>query len=368
VQQENPKASEEPISFALSWNHPGIIEASHRIFRPWNSLTMDRILAPFQKRNILLFYFPRGKQNFDVRWPIFDLNQEAATMKEMIARTALVLALGMTILCANSAAQSKKSIFVITDAEGVAGICRQDQTDPKDSEHRQLLTGEINAAVTGFLAGGADEVVVWDGHDGSQTLSAATIHPQAKLLIGALGASMTLERHYAGLAFLGQHSRANVRAGIMAHSYSSLGIQNLLMNNKPVGEIETRAALAGWYNTPVIFLSGDQAATEELRAIVPDAELVQVKEGLARYTCISLSASAAQARIREGATRAMQKIGQIKPYKIEGPVTFQIEHTTRNSLSIDAGLAPGAEVLDDRTIRFRGKDFWEAWTRSRANF
>ena len=62
----------------------------------------------------------------------------------------------------------------------------------------------------------------------------------------------------------------------------------------------------------------------------------------------------------------MQKIGQIRPYKIEGPVTIQIEHTTRNSLSVDAGLAPGAEVVDDRTIRYRGKDFMEALTRWRG--
>src|ERR1700750_1799115 len=80
----------------------------------------------------------------------------------------------------------KGTIFLITDAEGVGGVCRQDQTDPKDQEMRQLLTGEINAAVEGFYAGGADEVLVWDGHDGSQTLSTLTIHPKAKLLMGAL--------------------------------------------------------------------------------------------------------------------------------------------------------------------------------------
>jgi len=260
--------------------------------------------------------------------------------------------------------QAKKSIFVITDAEGVAGICRQDQTEPKDPELRQLLTGEANAAVEGFLAGGADEVVVWDGHDGSQTLSAATIHPKAKLLMGGLGVTMSLERGYAALAFVGQHSLAGVRAGIMAHSYSSLGIQDMLMNGKPVGEIGTRAALAGWYNVPVIFLSGDQTAAKELLDIVPNAEVAVVKEGLARYTCISLSAQAARELIREKARRAMEKLPQIKPYRVEGPVTFEYEYTTRNSLPIDAHRRPGAEVVNDRTIRYRGKDFFEAWTRA----
>src|ERR671927_1654126 len=98
------------------------------------------------------------------------------------------------LLCASSLWAQKKTIFLITDAEGVGGVCRQEQTEPKDAEMRQLLTGEINAAVEGFLAGGADEVIVWDGHDGSQTLSALTIHPRAKLIIGNLGLTILLER------------------------------------------------------------------------------------------------------------------------------------------------------------------------------
>ncbi len=261
-------------------------------------------------------------------------------------------------------AQSKKVVFLITDAEGVAGVCRQDQTDPKDQEMRQLLTGEINAAVDALYAGGADDVIVWDGHDGSQSLSALTIHPRSQLIIGDLGVTMTLERHYAAVGFVGQHARANRKGGIMAHSYSSLGIQTMLMNGKPVGEIETRAALAGAFHVPVIFLSGDQAAADDLKAIVPDAELAVVKEGFSNYACQTLSAPAARDLIRDRAHRAMQRVDEIKPYKIEGPVTIQIEYTTRNALGVDANLRPGAEVIDARTIRYSGKDFMEAWTRS----
>src|SRR3989442_10564230 len=202
---------------------------------------------------------------------------------------------------ASSWAQARKTIFMITDAEGVAGVCRQAQTDRKDVELRQLLTGEINAAVDGFLSGGADEVVVWDGHDGSQTLSALTIHPKAKLLMGSMGPGMTMERGYAAVAFVGQHGRANSRGGVMAHSYSSLGIQKILMNGKPVGEIETRTALAGWYGVPVILLSGDQAAASDLRAIVPAAEIAVVNEGLGSYACLPLSASAARNPIHDSA-------------------------------------------------------------------
>src|SRR5215831_1951311 len=155
----------------------------------------------------------------------------------------------LAIGAALSLAGQTKSVFMITDAEGVAGICRQEQTDPKDNEMRELLTGEINSAVAGFFDGGATDVFVWDGHDGSATLSVLTIDPRARLIMGGLPSTMLLERRYSAVAFVGQHARANSPGGVMAHSYSSLGIQNIRMNGKPVGEIETRTALAGWFNT-----------------------------------------------------------------------------------------------------------------------
>ena len=275
----------------------------------------------------------------------------------------LILVLSLAAVCAFG---QKKTVLMITDAEGVGGVCRQDQTDPKDPEMRQLLTGEINAAVEGLLAGGADEVVVWDGHDGSQTLSTLTIHPKAKLLMGSVGASMMMERGWSAVAYVGQHSKANVKGGIMAHSFSSLGIQKMTLNGKTVGEIDMIAAMAGQFGIPAVFLSGDKAAAEELREIVPQAELAVVKEGLARYTCISLSAQSARDLIRERARKSVALIGKVKPYRLEGPVTLEIESTTRNTLGPDAELRPGSEIVDSQTIRFRGKDVLEVWQRYRA--
>ena len=80
---------------------------------------------------------------------------------------------------------------------------------------------------------------------------------------------MTLDRGYSAIAFVGQHSMANVRNGIMAHSFSSLGIQNLLLNGRSIGEIGMVSALAGHFNIPVILLTGDTAAVEEIRTLMP---------------------------------------------------------------------------------------------------
>jgi len=267
----------------------------------------------------------------------------------------------LCLFICSSLAEAKTKIFLITDAEGVAGVCRQEQTDPSNAEMRSLLTGEVNAAVRGFLAAGADEVYVWDAHDGSRSLSASTIHPEAHLLMGSPGPTYLMDRDFAALAFIGQHAHANRSAAVMAHSYSSLGIQRILMNGKEVGEIETAAAVAGWYDVPVILLTGDQAAAEDLLAIVPEAETAVVKEGLGYYACLSLSAVAAQKLIEEKAQAAFRKIGKIAPYRINGPVTIEIETSTRSTPSPNEVLPPQVERIDARTLRYRGKDFIDAW-------
>lgn len=279
----------------------------------------------------------------------------------LLHRFAAIVLIAVSCLWAEPRAEPPNSILMITDVEGVGGVCRQEQTDPTRPETRKLLTGEVNAAVRGFLAAGAGEVVVWDGHDGSRTLSVLTIDPRAKLAMGHLGPNGLLDRHFAALAFVGQHARANSKRGVMAHSESSLGIQYLRMNGKPVGEIELWSALAGWFDTPVIFLSGDQAAADNLHAIVPNAEVAVVKEGLSYYSCISLSATAAQKLIEKQAAKAFAKIGKIRPYKITGPVTIEMQVTTRHTPPLDEPLPPGAKFVDARTILYSGKNFYAAW-------
>lgn len=270
----------------------------------------------------------------------------------------------LALIALAAAGQQRNGVLIITDAEGVAGICRQQQVEQGNQELQRLLTGEINAAVSGFLKAGATEVVVWDGHGGSYTLTALTIHDRARLITGSLGPNMLMDTgRFAAVAFLGQHARANRERAIMAHSYSSLGIQKLTMNGNEAGEIETRSALAGAFGVPVIFLSGDRAAAEDLKAIVPEAEAAVVKDGLGYYACDSMSAKAAQELIEEKAEAAWRKRAAVKPYKVTGPVVIEMEVTTRSTLLPDAVLGEGVERVGPRTLRFKGKDFMEAWTR-----
>jgi D-amino peptidase len=278
---------------------------------------------------------------------------------------AFALVLAAWVLTSFAQTSKPKKVFMITDMEGVSGIFDSDlqcipYKSPRWEESHKLLTGEVNAAVDGLLAGGATDVVVWDGHDSSQSLSVLDIHPKARLLTGEpVSPTGELDPSYSALIFIGQHAMAGARNGILSHSFSSLGIQNIWVNGKPTGEIGGRVLLAGYFGIPVIMLSGDTAACEELHDYVPQAECAEVKTGVSRTGGFMLSHPAACDLIRQKAQRAMERLGEFQPYRTSGPMEVKVEFTTRSEPNIQP--REGVERVNERTWVFRGKDIVDAW-------
>ena len=268
--------------------------------------------------------------------------------------------------------EKPKKIFIVTDLEGVSGVFSTELQcvpleSPRFQEARKLLTGEVNAAVDGLLEGGATGVVVWDGHDSSRSLSALDINPKALLLTGQpVAPTLELDSSYAAMVFIGQHAMAGAMNGILNHSFSSLGVENMWVNNKLVGEIGVRVMLAGTMGVPTIMLSGDAAACQEFHALVPQAECAAVKSGASRTAGFMLPHPAAAALIREKARRAMERLGEIPPYRIEGPVEAKIQFTTRGVQYFQT--REGVEQIDERTWVFRGKDLKDAWLKYSSSF
>ncbi len=287
----------------------------------------------------------------------------AANSPNRIPRALLLAAMLAAVTAAG--AGGPKKVYMITDMEGVDGIFDSELQcipfrSPRFEESRKLLTGEINAAVEGLYEGGATEVVVWDGHDSSHTLSALDIHPRARLLAGTpVSPTLELDSSYSAVVFIGQHAMAGAEQGILSHSYSSEGIQNIWVNDKPVGEIGARVILAGTFGVPVVMLSGDMAACREIHELVPAAECAEVKTGVSRTAGFTLSHPAACALIREKARRAIERLAEFKPYKMAGPAEVKVEFTTRGTSSFRP--REGIEQVNDRTWVFRGKDILEAW-------
>jgi D-amino peptidase len=246
-------------------------------------------------------------------------------------------------------------ILIVTDLEGAGGVNDADEQllpgQRRYIESRRILTGEVNAAVEGAIAAGASEVVIWDGHDGSRTLSVDEIHAGAKLLQGRpTPANYYLsEKLYDGILFIGQHAMAGTREGVLAHS-QSFNVKRIAINGSEVGEIGQIAAIAGYFAIPVIMLAGDQAACAEIAGLQPKAVTVAVKRLAGKASTLSLSHAEARRQIEQAARKAVAHASEYTPWKINGPVEMAIEYLPQPPLQPTA-----------RTMTYRGRNVLEAY-------
>ena len=245
-------------------------------------------------------------------------------------------------------------ILIVTDMEGVGGVNNADEQllpgQRRYDESRHLLTGELNAAVEGAFPAGATEVVVWDGHDGSRSLSVEDIDPRARLIQGRpTPANYYLsDRAYDAILFVGQHAMAGAKGGVLAHS-QSFSMERISINGRAVGEIGQVAAIAGYFHIPVVMLAGDQAACDELRELQPKAETVAVKRLAGKGSTLSLSHTAAKAEIQAAAARAVGRIPEFTPWKMDGPVEMVFQ------------FRPKDKETAGRTAVYKGQNVLEAY-------
>jgi len=173
-------------------------------------------------------------------------------------------------------------IYVMTDLEGVAGVMNFADWCHPDGRYyekaKELLTLEVNAAVEGFFAAGADEVIVADGH-GHGGLDPLLLDDRAQLLRGwPSGWPLLLDETYDAVAWVGQHAKAGTEYAHLAHT-QSFEYVDLAVNGVSIGEFGQLALCASELGVRSILLSGDRAACLEARALVPGIETAEVKRG-----------------------------------------------------------------------------------------
>jgi D-amino peptidase len=161
------------------------------------------------------------------------------------------------------------------------------------------------------------------------------------------------------MIFIGQHAMAGADKGILGHTEDPAGVQNVWVNTVPVGEIGLNLMVAASFGIPTVMLSGDTAACRELQSLVPQAECAEVKSGVSRTGGFMLPHSAACALIREKCRRALERLGEFKPYQVREPVEIKVEYSSVGTREIPP--REGVERLNDRTWLIRGKNFMDAW-------
>ncbi len=265
-------------------------------------------------------------------------------------------------------------LLIAVDMEGISGVVdwlHVDSTHAEYQRFRRIMTADVNAAIAGAATGGADEIVVADGHGYGRNILIEDLNPRARLNSGSpspFSMVQGIEKGVDAAFFIGYHAHMSTLNAVLAHTWSSSRVSNVWLNDRLVGEIGLNASVCGAFGAPVLLLSGDQAACNEGCDWIPGLETVPVKVASGRQAAECLPPSVAQSRIREAADRSVRRFlaGQgPTPLRTAAPVKIKIEFL--NTLQADsASLLPGAERLDGRRIEIQANDMPSAYKAFRA--
>jgi D-amino peptidase len=221
------------------------------------------------------------------------------------------------------------------------------------------MTEEANAAITGALDAGATEVVVRDAHDSARNILPDLLRPEARLVRewnSPLSMMEGLDRSFDAVVFIGNHARAGTPNAVLKHTMS-LSIYDVIVNGVRMPEAAWNAAIAGYFDVPVVFLSGDSAVCKQIQEIIGPIETAAVKDGMGPAASM-LHPSKAQEMIRKGVAAALRNLKAYRPYKPAAPYRLEIVFADEN-LARRASYIPGADRTGERSVAFTSADFMD---------
>lgn len=264
------------------------------------------------------------------------------------------------------------NVYISADIEGVAGVVSGAETEPLAPEWaraRRLMMGEVNAAIEGALAAGAQEILVNDSHWTKKNLMIEDLHPAATLLSGDVKMFSMMaaidrpplpgsDRRFDAVFFIGYHARAGSSPATIDHTfYDPNVVQGVWLNDIEVGEYGINGALAGYFGVPVALMTGDQTACAQAREFFGEhLETVVVKQAVSRVAAQSYPPARVHEMIRQAAQRALARPHPL--YVLPPPITLRVR-LARTTQADRAAYLPGVKRIAPTILEYAHDDYVE---------
>lgn len=193
-------------------------------------------------------------------------------------------------------------IYIHTDLEGVSGIdCVEmmARDGERYRESREHLMHDLNAAIDGAFAGGADHVTVLDSHGGGGNFILEMLDPRAENDVRPNNKWWgVLDESYDGTFFIGAHAMAGTMNGFLDHTQCGTSCYSYSLNGRQMGELGQWAMVAGHLGVPMLMVAGDERACVEAHDFFQPVETANWKRGQGRNRAVLVELDEARRRIR----------------------------------------------------------------------
>ena len=273
-----------------------------------------------------------------------------------------LLLLLVLFLSTSVASAQKLKVYVSVDMEGITGVVSADQTGagPDYGMARKWMTDDVNAAILGALDAGATEIVVNDSHGDMRNILPGELNASAVLISGSpkpFGMMQGIDASFDAVMFIGYHAKAGTVDAVLDHTISGAVVYSVKINGIEMPELGINGLIAGYYNVPVVMLSGDKAACEQAKEVLGEKTVVaQVKEAIGRTAAKHLAFESARKLIRQQAKSALEKRKELKAYKLNAPYRFELAYF-RSSQTDNALSVPGVKRIGPRAVQFESDDY-----------
>lgn len=259
-------------------------------------------------------------------------------------------------------------VFISADMEGVTGVTAAADVvkdNPEYKRGQRLMHGDVNAAVEGAVAAGADEVLVNDAHSTMRNLDRESIDERATLVRGntkprSMMQGLTDDHDVA--LFVGYHAMAGTAGAVLNHTILAYELRSLSLNGREVGELGWNLRFGAALGVPVGLVTGDDATVAEADAEPGDPETAVVKDGIDRFSARCRPAAETQPEIRTAAERAVSRARDrdLSTPDVTGPTTVTADWATTNQAA-RAASTPGVERAGDRRTSVTAERYVEAY-------
>ena len=290
-------------------------------------------------------------------------------------KTVLAILIVLLVGAAGATGAAEKAgpkVFISVDMEGIWGVVQGSQTSSSGADYglaRKWMVGDTNAVIAGLFEAGASEVVVNDSHGSMRNIIADELDPRASLISGSpkpLSMMQGIDDTFDACIFVGYHARAGTPEATLDHTYSSATIRWIKLNGREMPELGINAAIAGYFDVPVIMLSGDTETCAQAKSVLgQDLVAVAVKDAVGRYAAANLPEEVARRRLKEGAKEALLKTENMPVFKPNAPYEFELEFHTSAQAEMPM-LVPNIKKTGARGIAFSSTDCLEGFKLMRA--
>ncbi|RNL81744.1 M55 family metallopeptidase [Halostreptopolyspora alba] len=254
-------------------------------------------------------------------------------------------------------------ILISADMEGATGVTWSADVEPGTEQWqrcRGMFTSDVNAAIAGFLAGGATEVLVNEAHATMRNLLLERLDERAVMLTGRHKDLSMVEgvQHgdIDGVAFLGYHCGAG-DDGVLAHTYLPNSITGVWLDGEPASEGHLNARVVAEYGAPVVLVTGDDRACADAGTYAPRAHTATVKDHVSRYAAICRPPARTFDDISAAAEASAALAGRGEPAPPR-PMEVLVEVDSAQ-LAGAATLVPGVERTSERRVRYTSPSAYE---------